>query len=65
MKGWSVSVFGAIAAICVLLSVASIWLFLTDPVTVVTAVNRGEISPFIQDLATVIFDALWGLLKYL
>jgi hypothetical protein len=65
MKGWSVSVFGAIAAICVLLSVASIWLFLTDPVTVVNAVNRGEISPFIQDLATVIFDALWGLLKYL
>ena len=65
MKGWSVSVFGAIAAICVLLSVASIWLFLTDPVTVVKAVNQGEISPFIQNLATVIFDALWGLLKYL
>jgi len=37
MKGWSVSVFGAIAAICVILAGASIWLFLTDPVTVATA----------------------------
>jgi hypothetical protein len=65
MKRWSVSVFGAVAAMCVLLSVASIWLFLTDPVTVVNAVNEGEITPFVQSLAVVIFDALRGLLKYL
>jgi hypothetical protein len=65
MKGWSVSVFGAIAALSVLLAVATIWLFLTEPVTVVTAVNRGEFTPFVQDLALVIFDALRGLLKYL
>jgi len=65
MKRWSVSVFGAIAAICVMLSVASIWLFLTDPVTVANAVNEGAITPFIQDLASVIFDALRGLLRYL
>ena len=65
MKGWSVSVFGAIAAICVILAGASIWLFLTDPVTVANTVNEGEITPFIQDLANVLFAALQGLLKYL
>ena len=65
MKGWSVSVFGAIAAICIMLAVATVWLFLTDPVTVANAVNEGELTPFIQDLANVIFDALRGLLKYL
>jgi hypothetical protein len=65
MKRWSVSVFGAIAGLCVLLAVASIWLFLTDPVTVVNAVNEGEITPFVQSLAVVIFDALRSLLKYL
>ena len=65
MRGWSVTVFGAIAAICVMLAVATIWLFLTDPVTVANAVNEGALTPFIQDLANVIFDALRGLLKYL
>jgi hypothetical protein len=65
MKRWSVSVFGAIAALCIVLSVASIWLFLTEPVTVANAVNQGDITPFLQDLAIVIFDALRGLLRYL
>jgi hypothetical protein len=65
MRRWSVSVFGAIAAICVMLSAATIWLFLTNPVTVVNAVNEGDVTPFIQSLAAVIVDALRGLLKYL
>ena len=65
MKTWSVSLFGAIAAICILLAAATIWLFLTEPATVVNAVNEGEITPLVQGLAIVIFDALRGLLKYL
>ncbi len=65
MKRWSVSLFGAVAALCLVLSAATIWLFLTDPVTVATAVNEGEIAPLVQDLAQVIFNALRGLLKYL
>jgi hypothetical protein len=59
------SLFGVIALLIVVLAVATIWLFLTNPVTVATAVNEGEISPFVRDLADVLLQALQGLLKYL
>lgn len=59
------SLFGAIAMLVVVLAVATVWLFLTNPVTVATAVTEGEISPFVRDLAEVLFQALQGLLKYL
>ena len=59
------SLFGVIGLLVVLVAVATIWLFLTSPVTVATAVGEGEISPFVRDLAGVLFEALQGLLKYL
>ena len=65
MKTWSASLFGAVAALSVVLSAATIWLFLTNPVTVATAVNEGEITPFLRDLAQILFEALRGLLRYL
>ena len=65
LQGLGLGVFGAIAVISVVLAVATIWLFLTNPVTVANAVNEGTISPFVRDLAEVIFAALQGLLKYL
>ena len=61
----SVSLFGAVAFASVLLAVATVWLFLTNPVTVVTAVNEGDVSPLVRQLAEALFDALQGLLKYL
>ncbi len=60
-----VSIFGAIAIVSVVLAVATVWLFLTNPVTVATAVNEGDVTPFVRDLARVLFEALQGLLKYL
>jgi hypothetical protein len=60
-----VSIFGAVAIVSVVLAVATVWLFLTSPVTVATAVNEGDVSPFVRDLARVLFEALQGLLKYL
>ena len=60
-----VSIFGAIAIVSVVLAVATVWLFLTSPVTVATAVNEGDVTPFVRDLARVLFEALQGLLKYL
>ena len=60
-----VSLFGVIAAVSVILAAATIWLLVTNPVTVATAVNEGEISPFVRSLAQVLYDALKGLLKYL
>ena len=48
-----------------MLAAATIWLLLTNPVTVATAVNEGEVSPLVRELARVLLDALAGLLKYL
>ena len=59
------SLFGLIAFVSVALTAATVWLFLTNPVTVATAVNEGEVSPLIRDLAEVLYNALAGILKYL
>lgn len=61
----SVSLFGLCAFISVVLTAATVWLFLTNPVTVANAVNEGEVSPLIRSLAEVLYGALSGLLKYL
>jgi hypothetical protein len=61
----SISLFGAIAAISIVLAAATIWLLLTNPVTMANAVNEGEITPLVRDLAQILFEALRGLLKYL
>ena len=60
-----VSLFGFIAIVSVVLAMATVWLLLTNPVTVATAVNDGEVSPLVRELARVFLDALAGLLKYL
>jgi hypothetical protein len=59
------SLFSLIAIVSIVLAAATIWLFLTNPVTVANAVNEGEISPFVRDLAQVLYNALRGILKYL
>jgi len=64
-QGLGVSLFSAIAVLSLVLAVATVWLFLTNPVTVVNAVNEGEISPMVRDLAQVLFEALRGILRYL
>jgi hypothetical protein len=60
-----VSLFTLIAVVSILLAAATIWLFVTNPVTVATAVNEGEISPLMRSLAEAIYAALSGILKYL
>jgi len=64
-RGIGLSLFGAIAMLVIVVAVATIWLFLTNPVTVATAVSDGEVTPFIRDLADVLLQAFEGLLKYL
>ncbi len=61
----SVSLFSFIAIVSAVLASATIWLFLTNPVTVANAVNEGDVSPFVRDLAQVLLRALGGLLRYL
>ena len=61
-----------VASVAVLIGVmaaviagATIWLVLTDPVTVANSIEDGEISPLVRQLAQVIITALAGLLDYL
>jgi hypothetical protein len=62
---FSISLFGAVALVAATLAGATIWLLLTDPVTVADAVQSGEVSPLVRALATSLYDAMRGLLKYL
>ena len=61
----SFSVVGLIGVLALIMAGATIWLVLTDPVTVAESVDSGEVSPLVRTLATTIFEALRGLLKYL
>ena len=61
----SVSLFSLVAVVTIALAGATIWLFLTNPVTVATAVSEGDVTPFVRDLADVLLKAFEGLLKYL
>jgi hypothetical protein len=59
------SVAVLIGIVAAIVAGATIWLVLTDPVTVANAVNEGEISPLVRQLADIIYNALAGLLDYL
>ena len=59
------SVAVLIGIVAAVVAGATIWLVLTDPVTVANAVNEGEISPLVRQLADIIYNALAGLLDYL
>jgi len=59
------SVAVLIGIVAAVVASATIWLVLTDPVTVANAVNEGEISPLVRQLADIIYKALAGLLDYI
>jgi hypothetical protein len=63
--GRAASVAVLIGVLAAIVAGATIWLMLTDPVTVADAVEDGEISPLVRQLAQVIYNALAGLLEYL
>lgn len=59
------SVAVLIGLVAAVVASATIWLLLTDPVTVASAVETGEVSPLVAQLADVIYNAIVGLLDYL
>ena len=63
--GRVVGVAALIGAFAAIIAGATIWLLLTDPVTVADAIDQGEISPLVRQLAEVIFSALARLVEYL
>ena len=53
---------GVVAAI---IAGATVWLLVTEPVTIANAIDEGAISPLARRLAEVLYNAIGGLLAYL
>lgn len=60
-----ISLAGVVGIVAALIAGATIWLVLTDPITVAEAVDSGDYGPLVEELADVIYDALVGLMSYL
>ena len=61
----SVSVVGLVGMVAVVAAGATIWLLLTDPVTVADAVSEQDVTPLVRELAAILYQALQRLLGYL
>ena len=61
----SFSLVGIVGVLAVIFAGATIWLLLTDPVTVAESVDTGVVSPLVTSLADTLLQALRTLLKYL
>jgi hypothetical protein len=61
----SLSLAAVVGLIATALAAATIWLLVTQPVTVADAVATGEVSPVMRALAGALYQALAGIVKYL
>ena len=61
----SASLIGILAVVAAILAGATIWLILSDPVGVTAALNQGDISPFVRELADALASAMHELLRWL
>ena len=59
------SVVGIIGLLALVIAGATVWLLLTDPVTVAESMESGEVTPLVQSLAGSIYDVLVKLPGYL
>jgi hypothetical protein len=59
------SLVGLVAAVCTVVAGATIWLLLSDPITVAGALHEGTVTPLVGVLAQTIIGALRGLLSFL
>ena len=62
---YGMSLVGIVGVLAATLAAATIWLVLTDPVTVADAVSERDVTPVVRELAGIIFEALRGILRYL
>jgi hypothetical protein len=60
-----VSVAVLVGIVAAVIAGAAVWLLLSDPVTVASAIDEGEISPLVRQLADVLYEAIVSLLNYL
>lgn len=65
LGSFSFSLVGIVGLLAVIVAGATVWLLLTDPVTVAESVDSGEMTPLVRSLATSLYEALVQLLRYL
>ena len=61
----SVSIVGVVGALAVTVAGATIWLLLTDPVSVADAVSEQDVTPLVRELAAILYEAIQRLIGYL
>ena len=59
------SLVGIVGLFALVIAGATVWLLITDPVTVAESMDSGEVTPLVQSLAGSIYDAIVKLLRYL
>ena len=59
------SLVGIVGLMATIIAGATVWLLLTDPVTVAESMDSGEVTPLVQSLAGSIYDALIRLMRML
>ena len=59
------SLVGIIGVLAATLAGATIWLLLTEPLTVADAVNAQDLTPLVRELAGILYAALRSLLRFL
>jgi hypothetical protein len=62
---FSFSLVGIVGLLALVIAGATVWLLLTDPVTVAESVDSGEVSPLVRSLAGSLYDAIVRLLRFL
>jgi hypothetical protein len=65
LGSFSFSLVGIVGVLAAIVAGATVWLVLTDPVTVAESVDAGEVSPLVRSLAGSLFEALVRLLRYM
>ncbi len=65
LEGVGVGVFGLAGIVAATLTGATVWLLLTDPVTLADVASDGDISPLVRELAKVLYRALGSLVRYI
>lgn len=65
LGGQLFSLVGIIGLLATVIAGATVWLLLTDPVTVAESMDSGEVTPLVQSLAGSIYDALVKLMRML
>ncbi len=64
-SGLTIKATGIFAVACSFLAAATIWLILSNPVAVATAVNNGDLPAMLSLLTHAFVDAFQALVRYL